>query len=73
MAPEELDRGGNRVAAVLAGKRMGGQVLRVGHRHRRAEARGEPRGIADVIGVAVRGDDATDCMPPQRRREMPFP
>jgi hypothetical protein len=41
---------------VLAGEGVRGQILGMGHGYEAAEARGKPGRIADVVGMAVRGE-----------------
>src|SRR5215471_6495162 len=53
--PEKRAGGFGPVTAVLLGERMGGEVLGLRHRERTFESAREPRAVADVIGVAVRG------------------
>ena len=47
-------------ACLLLDQRVRGQVFALRHRDRAAEVRGEPRGIAEMIGMAMRRDDAAD-------------
>ena len=48
------------VRGALVDDRVRGQELAVRHRHRAAEALRQPRGVAEVVGMAVRGDDARE-------------
>ena len=71
---EELAGVGRRVRRALVDDRVRGHELAVRHRHAAAEALRDPRRVAEVIGMAMRGDDARRCgLPPQRRARSAAP
>jgi hypothetical protein len=73
VATKELDDSADAEAAVLLTHRVRGHVLGVRHRDRRVETCGEPFGIADVIGMAMRRHDPSDRPVRERRLELPKP
>jgi hypothetical protein len=70
---EEPDRRRRPVPRMLAEQRVRGQVLRMGHRDRSIEAGAKPPRVADMVGMAMRGDDAADRSVRERGREMALP
>ncbi len=58
---------------LLPDHRVRGEKLALRHRDRAAEVRGEPRRIAEMVGVAMRRDDAADRTLIECRRKVLAP
>src|SRR5215831_1604450 len=70
---EELARRRGAVSTVLFGQSMRGEVLRLGRRECAIEAIDKPGAIADVVGVAMRRNDANDAFAAERSLEVGIP
>jgi hypothetical protein len=73
MQAEELARVGRSVRRTLLEDRVRSHEFAVGHRDAAAEALGDPRGVAEMVGMAMGRDDARDRLSGERLREVALP